>query len=97
MEDHMIVPKIAIHRMLPGLYGWQVFSDEEIMDEDYGDHTIEECLENAIGEVPPSMPLVEIVYCGFHMGEVNASDIRASAAMTANRIVLLHEGIAKQA
>jgi hypothetical protein len=95
MENDMLIPKIAIDRMLPGMYAWQVFSDEEVMDEDYGDHTIEECLENAIDEVPPSVPMVEIVYCGFHMGTISTSDIRMSAEATASRILSLHGAFAR--
>jgi hypothetical protein len=77
--------------MLPDMYGWQIFSDEEIMEEEYGDHSVEECLENAVCEVPPSVPMVEILFCGFHMGMISTSDIRKSPQMTARQIISLHE------
>jgi hypothetical protein len=86
----MPVPKIAIERMLPEMYVWQIFSDTEVIDEEYGDHTIEECLTNAIAEVPAFINSVEIIYCGFHMGMISTADIRLSAAITAEQILWLH-------
>jgi hypothetical protein len=97
VENEMIIPKIAIDRMLPGLYSWQVFSEQEIMDEDYGDNGIEECLENAINEVPPHFPLVEVLYCGFHMGTISTADIRKSAKSTANQIMSLYGALVETA
>jgi hypothetical protein len=86
----MLIPKITIDRVLPHVFSWQVFSDQEVMEEDYGDHTIDECLKKAIHGVPPYILLVEIVYCGFHMGTISASDVRTSTRNAADRILSLH-------
>lgn len=89
----MPISKIAIDRLLPGVYGWQMFSEQEIMDEDYGDHSVEECLENAVGDLSPRFTLIEILYCGIHMGTVSTENIRLCARNTADQITALYSAL----
>jgi hypothetical protein len=93
----MFIPKILIDRLRPGMYGWQVSSEQEVMDEDFGDNSIEGCLDNAIDIIPPSFTLVEILYCGFHMGTFAAGEVRSSAKAISRQIHSLYGALVETA
>jgi len=93
----MFIPKISIDRMRPGLYGWQVTSEQETMDEDFGDTSIEGCLDNAIDALPPDFALVEVLYCSFHMGTFSAAEVRRSSKSIANQINSLYGALVETA
>lgn len=83
-------PKIKIDRFLPHILSWQVFSDQHVTEEDFRDHTIDECLKKVMHQVPTNTSLIDIVYCGYHMGTIKASDVRVLDAQCGRSNPLMH-------
>lgn len=91
----MTCPCIAITRHQPGVYEWAVVFDNERLDGDVGEASIESCLSSASSGMPATVRLIEVCYRGVHMGtfakariEHEADEIAATIAETYGSLTL---------
>ena len=77
---------IAISRHEAALYEWAVLFADDPVDQDVGATSINECLSDSIDAIPKDILLVEVSYCGVHMGTFRRAEIDHQSELVAKQI-----------